>query len=96
MPAIHVSNLESIKIDEEKLMLKCPKCGRKVELETPIKLLNWRFAAVGICPKCKNNVLCEVLVKKTLKGEEAYNEVNSILKDEVYLNYVYKLENWNE
>ncbi len=96
MPAIHVSNLESIKIDEEKLMLKCPKCGKKVELETPIKLLNWRFAAVGICPKCKNNVLCEVLVKKTLKGEEAYNEVNSILKDEVYLNYVYKLENWNE
>ncbi|AWK50730.1 exonuclease [Clostridium beijerinckii] len=96
MPAIHVSNLESIKIDEEKLMLKCPKCGKKVKLETPIKLLNWRFAAVGICTKCKNNVLCEVLVKKTLKGEEAYNEVNSILKDEVYLNYIYKLENWNE
>ena len=96
MPAIHVSNLESIKIDEEQLMLKCPKCGKRVELETEVKLLNWRFAAVGTCPKCKSNVLCEVLIKKTLKGEEAYNEVNSILKDEVYLNYVYKLENWNE
>ena len=96
MPAIHVSNLENVKIDEEKLMLKCPKCGKKVELETPIKLLNWRFAAVGICPKCKSNVLCEVLVKKTLKGEEAYNEVNSILKNEAYLNYIYKLENSDE
>ena len=95
MPAIHVSNLENIKIDEEKLMLKCPKCGKKVELETPIKLLNWRFAAVGTCLKCKSNVLCEVIVKKTLKGEEAYNEVNSILKNEAYLNYVYKLESYD-
>ena len=96
MPALHVSNLEDIKIDEEKLMLKCPKCGKKVELETPIKLLKWRFAAVGICPKCNSNVLCEVLVKKTLKGEEAYNEVNSILKNEEYMNYIYKLENSDE
>ena len=96
MPALHVSNLENIKIEEEKLRLECPKCGKKVQLETPIKLLNWRFAAVGICSKCKNNVLCEVLVKKTLKGEEAYNEVNSIVKNEVYLNYVYKLENSDE
>jgi len=96
MPALHVSNLENIKIDEEKLMLKCPKCGKKVELETPIKLLNWRFAGVGVCSKCKSNVLCEVLVKKTLKGEEAYNEVNSIIKNEAYMNYVYKLENSDE
>lgn len=96
MPAIQVSNLENIKIDEEKLRMECPKCGKKIQLETSIKLLNWRFAAVGICPKCKNNVLCEVLVKKTLKGEEAYNEVNSIVKNEVYLNYVYKLENSDE
>lgn len=93
MPAINVSNLSEIKIDEEKLMLKCPKCGKKVELETSIKLLNWRFAAVGTCPKCKSNVLCEVLVKKTLQGEDGYNEVNSILKNEAYLNYIYKLEN---
>lgn len=96
MPAIHVSNLENVKIDEEQLKLECPKCGKKVNLETPIKLLNWRFAGVGICPKCKNNVLCEVLVKKTLKGEEAYNEVNTIIKNEIYLNYVYKLENSDE
>lgn len=93
MPAINVSNLSDVEIDEEKLMLKCPKCGKKVELETSIKLLNWRFAAVGTCPKCNSNVLCEVIVKKTLQGEDGYNEVNSILKNEAYLNYVYKLEN---
>ena len=96
MPAIFVSNLENVKIDEEQLMLKCPKCGKRVELETEVKLLNWRFAAVGTCPKCKSNVLCEVLIKKTLKGEEAYNEVNSVLKNDSYLNYVYKLENSDE
>jgi DNA polymerase III epsilon subunit-like protein/predicted RNA-binding Zn-ribbon protein involved in translation (DUF1610 family) len=96
MPAIYVSNLEEVKIDEEELMLKCPKCGKKVELETPIKLLNWRFAAAGTCPKCKSNVLCEVLVKKTLKGEEAYSEVNTILKNDAYLNYIYKIENSEE
>jgi hypothetical protein len=94
MPAIHVSNLEQIVIDEEKLMLQCPKCGKKVQLQTPIKLMNWRFASVGICTKCKSNVLCEVIVKKTLQGEEGYNEINSILKDEAYLNYIYKLEKY--
>jgi inhibitor of KinA sporulation pathway (predicted exonuclease) len=93
MPALHVQDLDEIKIDESKLMLKCPKCGKRVELETPLKLLNWRFAAVGICTKCKSNILCEVLVKRTLQGDQGYNEVSSILKDEVYLNYIYKLEN---
>lgn len=93
MPAIHVSNLEDVKIDEEKLMLKCPKCGKKVELETPIKLLNWRFAGVGTCPKCNSNVLCEVIIKKTLQGEDKHTEVTSILKNERYLDYIYKLDN---
>ena len=96
MPAINISNLENVKIDEEQLMLKCPKCGNKVELETSIKLLNWRFATVGTCSKCKSNVLCEILVKKTLQGEERYNEVNSIIKNEAYLNYIYKLEKSDE
>lgn len=96
MPAIHVADLEKVEIDEEKLSLKCPKCGTKVKLETPIKLLNWRFAAVGICPKCKSNVLCEVVVKKTLQGNQGYTEVNSIVKNEVYLSYIYKIENNNK
>lgn len=93
MPAIHVSNLDNVEIDENNLTLQCPKCGKKVELETPIKLLNWRFAAVGTCQKCNSNVLCEVIIKKTLQGEEKYTEVNSILKNERYLDYIYKLNN---
>lgn len=93
MPAINVSNLQSIKIDEEKLELKCPKCGKKITLETPIKLLNWRFAALGSCSKCKNNILCEIQVKNTFQGDLIYNEVNTILKGESYLNYNYKFEN---
>lgn len=93
MPAIHVSNLDNIKVDENNLTLQCPKCGKKVELETPIKLLNWRFAAVGACQKCNSNVLCEVIIKKTLQGEVKYTEVTSILKNERYLDYIYKLNN---
>lgn len=95
MPAINISNLKAIKIDEQKLNLKCPKCGKKVYLETEINLLNWRFAAIGFCSKCKSNVLCEILVKKTLEGKEVYSEVNTILKEESYLNYKYKFEKLN-
>lgn len=93
MPAINVSNLQNIEIDENELELKCPKCGKKIILETPIKLLNWRFAALGSCSKCKNNILCEIQVKKTFQGDQAYREVNTILKEEAYLNYNYKFEN---
>ncbi|MDR3593356.1 3'-5' exonuclease [Clostridium sp.] len=93
MPAIHVSNLENVEIDEENLMLQCPKCGKRVELETPIRLLNWRFVGVGTCQKCNSNVLCEVVIKKTLQGEEKNTEITSILKNERYLDYIYKLNN---
>lgn len=96
MPALNVENLKERNIDEEDLKLLCPKCNKKVNLETPLKLLNWRFAAVGACPKCKNNILCEVSIKKTLKDEEIYIENNSILKSEAYLKYCYKLNNLDE
>lgn len=96
MPAIHLSNLENIKVEEEKLMLQCPRCGKKVKLEVPIKLMNWRFMSVGMCIKCKSNVLCEVIIKKTLQGQEGYNEIYSILTDEAYLNYIYKLEKYGQ
>lgn len=96
MPALHVKNLESIEISEDELKLCCPKCKSKIRLEVPIKLLNWRFATVGKCTKCNNNVLCEILVKKTLSGKCVYKEVNSIINEEVYLNYLYKFENMNK
>lgn len=95
MPALNVANLKEYTVDEENLKLLCPKCNKKIKLETQISLLNWRFAAVGTCPKCKNNILCEISIKKTLKGEEAYIETSSILKNEAYMNYCYKLNNFD-
>lgn len=92
LPAIQVKNLEDTVIREEELKLICPKCKKRIKLETPIKLMKWRFASVGKCPKCNNNILCEIIVKETLNGEKVFNEINTILKNEVYLNYIYKFE----
>ncbi|AOR22658.1 3'-5' exonuclease [Clostridium taeniosporum] len=95
MPAIHVKNLENINIDEENLDIRCPKCNRRIELKEHFKLMNWRFVSIGVCPKCNNKILSEIIVKKTLEGNNAYNEINTIVKEEVYLNYYYKLEKLN-
>ncbi|NME83808.1 3'-5' exonuclease [Clostridium sp. SM-530-WT-3G] len=92
MPAIHVEKLDNIRVEEESLNLICPRCKKKIKLETPITLFGWRFAAVGKCSKCNKNILCEIMVKETLKGEKVFNEINSILKNEVYLSYLYKFE----
>ena len=43
----------------------------------------------------KNKILLEVVVKKTLLGEEIYSEMENIIKEEVYLNYNYKIDNLN-
>lgn len=96
MPAINVSDLEGIDIDNDKLEMKCPKCGKRLILETSLERLNWRFGAIGRCQKCKNKILFEVIVKKTLQGEIGYKEISSILKEDVYLNYVYKFDNMKE
>ena len=72
MPAISVSDLKNIKINTNELNFKCPKCGKKVILETPVELLKWRFASLGRCSKCKSNILFEIIVKKTLQGEIGY------------------------
>ena len=96
MPAINVSNLEQIEIDIDKLQFKCPKCSRSVNLETSIELFNWRFAAIGRCSKCKNNILFEIIVKKTLQGEIGYEEISSQLKEDSYLDYMYKFDNIKE
>ncbi|NFN20466.1 exonuclease [Clostridium botulinum] len=95
MPAIHVKDLDNINIDEEKLDIRCPKCNKKIDLKENFKLLNWRFVSIGICPKCNSKILSELIVKRTLQGKNAYNEVNTILKEEAYLDYYYKLEKLN-
>ena len=96
MPAINVSNLEEFKVDEDKLQFKCPKGCKAAEMQTAIELLNWRFAAVGKCSKCKSNILFEIIVKKTLQGEIGYKEISSVLKEDVYLDYMYKFYNIKE
>lgn len=95
MPAIHVNDLKNITIDEENLDIRCPKCNKKIELQENFKLLNWRFVSIGICKKCKSKILSELIVKRTLQGKNTYNEVNTIVKEEEYLNYYYKLEKLN-
>lgn len=92
IPAIQVKNLENIVINEDDLKLICPKCKKKIKLETSIKLLKWRFASIGRCCKCNNNILCEIIVKETLNGDIIFNEINSILENKAYLNYMYKFE----
>lgn len=92
IPAIHVNNLDNIEVKEKDLKLLCPKCKKKIILETPIKLLKWRFVSIGKCSKCNNNILCEIVVKETLNGKRVFTEINSIIKNEVYLNYMYKFE----
>ena len=96
IPAINISKLDNIKIDSKKLQLKCPKCHQKLQLKTNVELLNWRFAAIGICSKCNSNVLCEIIVKRTLKGELGYKEISYILKEQEYLDYMYKFEKIRE
>lgn len=93
MPAINVTNLDEIEIDEEKLKLQCPKCKGKIKIERPIQLFNWRFISIGCCSKCKSKILLEVLIKRTLLGEVVYKELESIINEETYLNYNYKLDN---
>lgn len=92
MPALIISN-QYADIDENFLKLECPKCRIKIDLSCEIRRLTWRFIGVGICPKCKNNILCEIIVKKSLNENITYSEIGSILNDEVYEKYCYKLNN---
>ncbi len=91
MPALNMDNLEEFLLDEEKLKLECPKCKKKINEEADIKLIKWRFVTVGICPKCKNNILCEISIKKSFKGDIYYNEASSVITNEAFENYCYKL-----
>ena len=92
MPALNMDNLEEFLINRENLKLECPKCKKKIDEKTDIKLLKWRFATVGLCPKCKNNILCEVTIKKSFKGDIYYNEISSVITSEAFEDYCYKLK----
>ncbi len=93
MPALNIENLEDFKVAEDKLMLQCPKCKQKINQSTDIVSAKWRFLAAGICPKCKSNVLCQINIKKSFKGDIYYKETSSIVNSEVFEDYCYKLNN---
>jgi DNA polymerase III epsilon subunit-like protein len=92
MPAVYVKNLKEYKLDKEKIKCKCPKCNIKIDLEYDFTPMKWRFLSLGKCPKCDNNIMNEVIVKKTFTGEEVYNEVSTIIDEIEYMNYSYKIK----
>lgn len=87
-----VKALSNRMINMDKVSMKCPHCGCTLELHHDFKLLNWRFASVCTCPKCKSKVLKEVTVKESLKGEELYKEIDTILDEQQFIEYKYKIE----
>ena len=93
MPALEIEELDKVEIKEEELKLYCPKCKKRIEIETPIKAVKWRFICVGTCPKCKKPVQCEIVPKKTLRNDIIYIENNNIISNEIYVNQCYKLSN---
>lgn len=93
MPSIFIKDLKNIDIMHRDLKLHCPKCNGKINLTTDILPINWRFVGVGKCDKCSHNILCEIIVKKTLQGEVLYDEIHSVVSNEVYLDYIYKIKN---
>ena len=95
MPAIKINNLKSVKLNLNNIDFTCPRCRNTFEIDQPFKAFSWRFLAVGTCPKCKCKLLNEIVIKKTLTGEEVYSQSKTILNDIEYMNYLYKLEKAN-
>lgn len=91
MPAIELKNLHEYNLDESRILEICPKCKINLDIEYPFKPINWRFVSLGICPKCNNRVVNEIVVKKTFTGEEVYKELSSIVNEVSYINYTYKM-----
>lgn len=91
MPAIEIKEIEKYEIKDEEIENLCPKCKKKINVEYPIKRINWRFVTLGVCPKCKGKVMNEIVVKKTFSGNEVYSEITTILDELDYINYSYKL-----
>ena len=92
MPAIKIENLKNIKLDESKIDYKCPKCKGILKIEEPFKIFNWRFISLDFCPKCGSKILNELVIKKTLSGEEVYSQIKTILSEADYLEYDYKFQ----
>ncbi|WP_027631826.1 3'-5' exonuclease [Clostridium hydrogeniformans] len=91
MPAIMVKSLEDKDFEEDKVEFICPKCKEILHMESPVKVFKWRFLTLSHCDRCNANILNEVMVKKTLKGNKVYKNNKSIISEAEYLDYSYKL-----
>lgn len=93
MPALEVKDLGKINIDYNKLKQICPKCNRRMEMEYSFKVIGWRFVGLGICSRCHNKVLQEIIVKKSLSGDLIYKEVSTVIDEFEYCKYENRLRN---
>lgn len=93
MPALEVKSLEDIKIDYCKINQLCPKCKKSLDINYPFKALGWRFISLGTCSKCKNRVLDELIIKKSLSGEEIYKEILTVIDEFEYIKYENRVKN---
>lgn len=91
MPALEVKELGNVNIDYSKIKQACPKCNRRMEVEYSFKIIGWRFVGLGICSRCHNKVLQEIIVKKSLSGDLIYNEVSTVIDEFEYLKYENRL-----
>lgn len=93
MPSIEITSLEDVKLDYSKIFQVCPKCKKKIEIAYDFNAVGWRFISLGTCVKCNSRVLDELIVKKSLSGEEIYKEVTTVIDEYDYLRYEDKLKN---
>lgn len=93
MPSLEVKDLDQINIDYTKLKQICPKCNRRMEVDYSFKVIGWRFVSIGICTRCHNKVLQEIMVKKSLSGDLIYKEVSTAINEFEYSKYENRLRN---
>lgn len=93
MPSIMIRDYSDFKLEEDKTMLNCPKCGRRVELEYPLKLFKWRFIGLGSCEFCDSKILQKLVIKQTLAGEKVYLNNNRVLNDREYIELTDRFKN---
>lgn len=92
MPSIVIRNYENFSLNETTIDMKCPSCNTDIEMEHPFRLFNWKFVGLGYCSKCHSKILYEIVVKKTIKGDEVYNNKKTIIDDVEYSDYAYKFK----
>lgn len=88
MPALELKDLNDYEPDKSIIEDKCPKCGLRIELEEELVPIKWRYMSLGMCKKCKNKVLNEIIIKKSISENFVYKEVGTIIDEIDYLKYL--------